>query len=93
MDEYDIHLVPLQIVHEGKTYRDRVDINPTDIYRIMRRRENLPTTSNPLPADFLRVFKQVSKETESILCITVTSLQSTTFDIACMAKEMIRSLP
>lgn len=52
IERYDIHLVPLLIIYEGKSYRDKIDITPTEVYKIMRRRENLPTTSAPSPEDF-----------------------------------------
>ena len=92
IDEYAIHMVPLQIAYNGKTYQDRIDISPAEVYKIMRRREDLPTTSNPLPVDFLNTYQQVSKEAESILCITVTGLQSMTFNVASMAKETARDI-
>jgi DegV family protein with EDD domain len=92
IEEYDIHMVPLQIAYGGKTYQDRMDISPDEIYKIMRRKEDLPTTSNPLTADFLAAYQRIAREAESIFCITVTGLQSTTFNVACMAKEMARTL-
>ena len=45
VEQYDICIVPLMIIFEGKSYRDGIDISPGEVYRIMRRRENLPTTS------------------------------------------------
>jgi DegV family protein with EDD domain len=92
IEEYSIHVVPLQIAYAGKTYQDRIDISPGEIYKIMRRREDLPSTSNPLPADFLTAYQRVATEAESIVCITVTGLQSTTFNIACMARDMARDI-
>ena len=93
IEKYDIHLVPLQIVYEGKTYRDRVDITPDEVFKIMRRRKNLPSTSNPLIADFADVCRTVGQKAESILCITVTGLQSSTHDIARMAKDAMAEIP
>jgi DegV family protein with EDD domain len=92
IEEYDIHLVPLQIAYAGQTYQDGIDISPAEIYKIMRRRDELPTTSNPLTADFLSAYQHTATEAASIFCITVTGLQSMTFDVACMAKEMARDI-
>jgi DegV family protein with EDD domain len=92
--KHDIHVVPLNIIYQGRTYRDKTDISQAEIYRIMRARKDLPTTSVPSSEDFLEVYQELSKTTESILCITVTSLQSGVFNIACNAKEMAReSMP
>jgi DegV family protein with EDD domain len=75
------------IVFEGKSYRDGIDMSPGEVYRIMRRRENLPTTSTPSAGDFLDAYRQLSETVDSILCITLTSLQSQIHDTALVAKE------
>jgi DegV family protein with EDD domain len=83
-------VVPMVIVHEGKSYRDGIDITPNDVYRIMRKKENLPTTSTASVGDFLNVYRELSRKSESILCITVTSLQSKVFESALAAKEIAK---
>jgi len=87
VEQYDIHLVPLFIIHEGKNYRDGIDISPGEVYRIMRRRKDLPSTSTPSAGDFLEVYKGLSSETDSILCITLTGQQSKVFEAASVARE------
>lgn len=88
VQEYDIRVVPLEIIYEGKSYRDGIDMTSGEVYRIMRRRENLPTTSTPPAGDFLNAYHQLSREAENILCITLTSLQSQTFKSALAAREI-----
>jgi DegV family protein with EDD domain len=90
VEKYDICVVPLQIVYEGKSYRDGIDITPNEVYKIMRKKENLPTTSTASAGEFLDAYRQVSQKAESILCITVTSLQSKTFEAASAAKEIAK---
>lgn len=92
IERYNIHLVPALIIHEGRSYRDRIDISPTEVYKIMRKRKNLPTTSVPSPEDFLSTYRELSQEAETILCITVTSLQSGVFNMASSAKEMAKDV-
>lgn len=90
IQKYDIHVVPIYVIHQGKSYRDRIDISPNEIYKIMRARKDLPTTSVPSPEDFLDAYQVVSQKVKNILCITVTSLQSGTFNMAFSAKEMAK---
>ncbi len=85
-----ICVVPLTIVHQGQSYRDGVDISPNEVYRIMRKRQDLPTTSTPSAGDFLDAFQRLSEDAESILCITVTSKQSKIYETALLAREMAR---
>ena len=90
VDKHNICVVPLMIVVEGRGYRDGIDITPGEVYKIMRRRENLPTTSTPSVGDFLSTFHKIGEQAESILCINVTSLQSKTYDTAVVALGIAR---
>jgi DegV family protein with EDD domain len=90
IEKYDICVVPLQIVYEGRSYRDGVDITPNEVYKIMRKKENLPTTSTASAGDFLDAYRQMSQKAESILCITLTSLQSKVFEAASTARQIAR---
>lgn len=92
VEKYDICLVPLFIVYKGESYRDGVDISPGEVYKIMRRRKDLPTTSTPSAGDFLEAYRQLSQGAESILCITLTSLQSKTFEAAVIAQEKAKEI-
>jgi len=87
IEQHGITILPLLIIHRGKSYRDGVDITPNEVYKIMRKREDLPTTSTPSAGDFLSTYMRLSQEAESILCITLTSLQSKTYEAALVAKE------
>lgn len=90
VEKYGIYVVPLLIIYEGKTYRDGLDISPADVYRIMRRRKNLPTTSTASAGDILDAFRRISQEAESILCITLTSLQSQVYRTALLARDLAK---
>ena len=90
LQSYDISLVPLLIVYENKSYRDGIDMSPGEVYKIMRRRENLPTTSTPSAGDFLDAYTRLSEKAETILCITLTGLQSKILDTALVAREMAK---
>lgn len=91
VSRYGIYVVPLLIIHEGRSYRDGIDISPTEVYRIMRKKGALPTTSVPSPGDVLDTYRQASTQGDSILCITVTGLQSKVFDTALLASEMAKA--
>jgi len=86
--QHSIHVVPLLILIGGKAFRDNVDITPSEVYKIMRRDEDLPTTSVPTPDDFFKTYVQLSKEAESLVCITLTGLQSKTYETAVLGKKI-----
>ncbi len=87
-----IHVVPLQIVIEGRAYRDGLDIVPGEVYQIMRRGGSLPTTSSPTPDDFLQAYLEAGREAESIVCITLTGLQSKTWEAAALGRRVAGDL-
>jgi len=88
VEKHSIRVVPLFIVSGGKTYRDGIDISPGEVYKIMRKGEDLPTTSTPSPGDFMDAYKELSQAAESVVCITLTGLQSKLFETAMVARKM-----
>jgi DegV family protein with EDD domain len=52
--------VPLYVRFGDESLRDYVDLAPDEFYRRLREAEELPTTSQPTPADFLAVYEEVS---------------------------------
>jgi len=67
---------------------------PGNIYQRIREAEkrglkSFVKTSQPSPGDFLRAFKEKLKEFEEIICITVTSKHSGTFNSALQAREYL----
>ncbi len=87
VEKYGICIVPLVIIHKGNSYRDGVDISPTEVYKIMRRRKELPTTSTPSAGDFLNAFWKLSETADGVVCITLTGLQSKTFEAAGVGRD------
>jgi DegV family protein with EDD domain len=92
VEKYDISIVPLVIIHKGNSYRDGVDISPGEVYKIMRRRKELPTTSTPSAGDFLNMYVKLSEKAEGVVCITLTGLQSKAFEAAMVAKEKTKEV-
>lgn len=92
VEKYDISLAPILIIYRGNSYRDGVDISPGEVYTIMRRRNDLPTTSTPSTGDFLSTYCQLSQKAESILCITLTGLQSKTYEAAQIARDQAKEI-
>ena len=79
LDRHRISLVPLQVVFGDDTFRDRVELKPEDFYRRLRDARELPTTSQPSPAEFARVFRDAKEEAEEIVAVLLSSGLSGTF--------------
>jgi uncharacterized protein len=79
LDRHHIALVPLQVVFGDETFRDRVELKPEDFYRRLRGARDLPTTSQPAPAEFVRVFRDARTEADEVVAVLLSSGLSGTF--------------
>ena len=71
VDQYGIHILPLLLIFEDKSYRDGVDITSQEFYKLLEEAKRLPTSSSPSPGEYLDTFHELGKQTDSILCITL----------------------
>lgn len=88
LKEHNIHVVPLTVKIDGVEYRERIDLSPLEFQQKMLSSRELPVTSQPSPYNFFNVFQELSKKGQ-VLCLTLSSKLSGTFQSACVAKNML----
>lgn len=91
VERYDIEIVPVPLVFEDKTYRNGIDISPTEFYTLLRQAKKLPTTSSSSPESYLEAYRKASQRTPSILSITLSAKLSAIFNSAQLAMEMAKT--
>ena len=79
LDRHHIALVPLQVVFGDETFRDRVELKPDEFYRRLRTAPELPTTSQPAPADFVRVLRDARSEADEVVAVLLGANLSGTY--------------
>src|SRR6185437_13034404 len=82
LDRHHIALVPLQVVFGGETFRDRIELKPEEFYRRLRSARELPTTSQPTPADFVRVLRDARAEADEVVGVLLSGSLSGTYGSA-----------
>ena len=87
-DQLNIHVVPLKVRFGEESYTDRTEMDYDLFYRKMAESEDIPVTSLPSPQDFLDTFEKIGPENQ-IICITISSAISGTFQSANLAKDML----
>ena len=87
--ELDIHIVPLVVTLEGKSYREGVDIQPEEFYRLLAGTDSLPITSQPSAGDFAETYRRLAVTDSDILSIHMTSGLSGTYDSAQAGAKMV----
>jgi len=83
-----IRIVPLYVTLGDATLKDGVELTSAELYRKMKDEKAIPRTSQPSPEDFLQAFSKVP-EGEEILCLTISSSLSGTFQSAQLSKELL----
>ncbi|MGM1050328.1 MAG: DegV family protein [Bacillota bacterium] len=89
--KYDIRIVPLRLMFGSDTYLDGVEISAGEFYKKLVESTQLPTTSQPSPADFVGVYDSILKEFPgcSILSMHLSSGMSGTYQSALLATSLI----
>lgn len=92
LKKYGIEMVPLKVTFDdGKTYLDRFELNPRVFVEKMRRSRNLPKTAAPDPHTLIEYFERGLKEAGEVIFISISSGLSSTYQAACLARDMIKS--
>ena len=87
LEQYDIDVVPLTLILNGKEYRDGIDIHPEEFYKILREENAYPKTSQATYAQFKEIFDKYAKDGKTILYISGSSAATGTCQSAIMAKN------
>lgn len=83
--------IPLQLIWGEETYRDGVDITPLEFYTRLKDAKVMPSSSQPSPAAFQRVYADLLDKDYDIVSLHISSKLSGTLDSAIQAKNMIGS--
>lgn len=87
IEQYRIRVVATNILVNGKAYQEGIDITAAEAYRLLETNPEQFTTSAPSPGQWLKVYREMSEYSGSILCITLSSKLSTLHNAALVAKE------
>jgi DegV family protein with EDD domain len=89
VEDLNISVVPHQLISQNKTYRDGIDINPSEFYDIQKYNHVTFTTSGPTPTDFFEKFQLATQRYQNIVCITVGSqFSNATLNAAKLAAQL-----
>ena len=86
--EFNIRVVPLTVNFGDASYKDGIDITTEQFFEKLVKSDVLPTTSQVTPGQFEDIFREELKENDSIICVTLSSKASGTYQAAMIAKDM-----
>ena len=86
LEKYGISMIPLTVTLNGLSYEDRGGLSLEAFFDEIRSSNAFPTTSAPAPYRFIQAFQPVVDAGDSIICFTMSSASSSTYQSACLAK-------
>jgi DegV family protein with EDD domain len=85
----NVRVVPLYVRFGDESFADYAEMTPDRFYERLRTAPELPTTSQPTPADFLAAYEELAPRYEHILSLQISSTLSGTFASAQTAAGML----
>lgn len=90
-EKYGIEVVPLTLMFGEEAFRDNIDMTPEQFYERLPRSPQLPTTSQPSPVEYMKVYSSILERypDSRILSLHISSGLSGTYQSAVLAKSML----
>jgi DegV family protein with EDD domain len=92
--QLNIEMVPLKVHFGEETFLDSITINSEKFFQKLEQSKDMPSTSQPSPADFVDIYRKLLDEADApILSIHISSALSGTYQSATIAKSMLEDDP
>ena len=92
-EQLGVHVAPVYVNFDDKTYKAGVDLEASEFYRLMHASKKLPTTAQPTAADFINLYTRLADEVDEIVTVVISHHMSATLQSAEMAKEQFTKVP
>ena len=87
LEKYNITLMPLTIVKDGKEFRDGVNITPAEIFAHVAGGGDLCSTAAINMSEYADIFAQYVNDYEGVIHVNISSDFSSCYQNACLAAE------
>jgi DegV family protein with EDD domain len=87
-----VEVLPIYVRWGRKSYRDGLDLSPSQFYRRLAMNSSHPTTSQPSPDDFVQAYSSL-READGIVSVHISSKISGTYNSARLAVDIFGGTP
>ncbi|WP_138420609.1 DegV family protein [Aquibacillus sediminis] len=87
--KHNIHVLPLSVIVNGKSYKDDIDISKEEFYTLLKDYGNGAKTSQPAYGDFITLYEQLKEEYDCGIAIHASSELTGTYQSSLSASEMV----
>lgn len=88
--EYQVDLIPINIIHGDKSYLQGIDLKYDDFYKLVDTSGIIPSTSQPTPYQFTEFYRRIAQKGDTVLSVHVTEKLSGTVSSARHAAHELR---
>lgn len=85
--KYNITIIPLSIIREGRSYLDTIEIRPKDIFDYFDKTGTICSTTAVNVADYIDQFRKTKEGYDAIVHFCISSTMSACYQNACIAAE------
>ena len=90
LDQYQVHMVPINLEIEGSNFLDKVSVKPGQIFSILDSINEYPTSSQPSFKAVQQHLSFIGNHYESVIAITVSKELSGTWNVFNSVAETLR---
>jgi DegV family protein with EDD domain len=86
-----IIFLPYYVIYLGKSVNE-LEMDPVKLYRSMRTKSEMPTTSHPSLEDYRRIFEEAGQDGSELIYIALLSSYSKAYEVATLAQKKLPGL-
>ena len=90
VEQYKIRIAPITLYFNNNSYRDWVDITPDEAYELFLKDPDAFKTSGSNPLEWMEACRAASRETDSVVCITLSSKLSVVYNSVLDVKKRLK---
>ncbi len=88
-EQWDIYMVPLNVVFGHESYQEEVDLSIDDFYSLVKNEAELPKTSQPSFGLITQTLEELAKDYDAVISIHLSSGISGTYQSVLSANNMV----
>lgn len=91
-EKYDVKLLPMTVTIGQKEYKEAYDFTKEEFYTMLPEGDEIPTTAQVPPFEFLDAIKAAYKDdVKELIIVTINQKASSTFNSAQLARKMFEN--
>ncbi len=89
LDNYQIHIIPINITFGENHYLDKVTLKPEQFYKLLETSPDYPKSSQINEKAFVNLYSHLSSHYDSVICVNLSGKLSGTFHTSQKAAQIV----